>query len=70
VFCCDTCEFANHKRVDFPSSNKRMPIPFALVRSDVWGSPSIPDQSGAHWFVMFIDDCTRVSWVFLLKQKS
>jgi len=70
MFRCNTFEFANHKHVDFPSSNKRMTIPFALVHSNLWGFSSIPNLSGVHWFVIFIDACTRVSWVFLLKQKS
>ena len=26
--------------------------------------------SGAKWFTSLIDDCTRVTWIFLLKQKS
>ena len=26
--------------------------------------------SGAKWFVFFIDDCTRVNWLFLIKNKS
>ena len=34
------------------------------------GPSTIPNVSGARWFVSFIDDCTRVTWLFLLKQKS
>jgi len=70
MFHCDTCEFARHKHVNLPSSNERMVVPFALIRSDVWAPSSIPNLSWAHWFVIFIDNCTRVSWVFLFKQKS
>ena len=70
VFHCDDCEFAKHKRVSFPISNNRMSIPFSLVHSDVWGPSNISNISGARWFVIFIDDCTRVSCVYLLKQKS
>lgn len=70
MFHCDTCEFAKHKCVAFPSSNKRMVVPFALIHSDVWGSSSIPYLAGTSRFVIFIDDCTRVTWVFLLKEKS
>lgn len=29
-----------------------------------------PNVIGARWFVTFIDDCTRVTWVFLLQNKS
>ena len=63
TFHCDVCEFAKH-RVSFPLSNKRSSFPFALIHSDIWGS-----SFGARWFVSFIDDCTCVTWIFLLKQK-
>jgi len=39
MFHCDASEFAKHKRVDFPSSNKNMTIPFALIENYVWGPP-------------------------------
>jgi transposase InsO family protein len=45
-------------------------FPFYLVHTDVWGPSNVPNISGTRWFVTFIDDCTRVTWVYLLKQKS
>ena len=69
-FHCEVCELAKHKRVSFPVSNKRSLFPFYLVHSDIWGPSIIPNVSWARWFVSFIDDCTRVTWLFLLKQKS
>ena len=36
----------------------------------MWGPSTLQNVSGACWFLTFIDDCTRVTWVFLLKQKS
>ena len=68
-FHCEVCELAKHKRVYFPISNKRSSIPFYLIHSDIWGSSPIPNITGAKWFVSFIDDCTRVTWIFLLKHK-
>ena len=69
-FHCETCEFAKHIRVSFPISNKRSSHPFHLIHSDIWGPSTIPNVSGARWFVSLIDDCTWVTWIFLLKQKS
>ncbi|RDX65444.1 hypothetical protein CR513_55899, partial [Mucuna pruriens] len=42
--------------------------PFDLIHSDVWG-PTSNFISGAKWFVSFIDDCIRVTWIFLMKHK-
>ena len=69
-FHCDTCEYAKHTRVTFPISNRRSSSPFFLIHSDIWGPSTIPNISGSRWFVTFIDDCTRVSWIYLLKNKS
>jgi len=58
-FHCDVCQFAKHHRTTFlPNGNKS-------------SKPSpIPNISGAKLFVSFIDDCTRVTWIFLMKDKS
>ncbi len=46
-FHCDICEFAKHKRTNFPISNSRSLAPFQLVHSDVWGPSTTPNVSGA-----------------------
>ena len=66
-FNCEVCELAKHKRVPFPISNKRSSIPFYLIYTDIWGPSTISNVTRAKWFVSFIDDCTLVTWVFLLK---
>ena len=69
-FQCDICQFAKHKRASFPLNNTRSVLPFNLIHSDIWGPSPIPNISGARWFVLFVDDCTRVMWLYLLKNKS
>src|ERR1044072_7894907 len=69
-FHCDVCQFAKSQRATYSPSDSRSVQPFDLVHSDVWGPSSISNISGAKWFVTFIDDCTRVTWVFLMKDKS
>ena len=60
---------AKHTRVSFPISNKSSHL-FHLIHSNIWGPSTIPNVSGACWFVSLIDDCTWVTWIFPLKQKS
>ena len=64
----ETCELANHTRVSFPISDKSSQS-FHLIHSDIWGPSTIPNVFGPRWFVSLIDDCTLVTWIFLLKQK-
>ena len=67
---CEVCELAKHKCVLFPVSNNMSTSPFYLVHTDVWGPSTVPNVSSARWFLTFIDDCTCVTWVFLLKHKT
>ncbi|CAL9017645.1 unnamed protein product [Prunus brigantina] len=67
-FKCETCILAKSHRTVFPLSDSKAAKPFDLVHSDVWG-PARVTSNGFHWFVTFIDDCTRLTWVFLLKNK-
>ena len=65
---CNVCVLAKHRHASFSISNKKVSIPFALVHSDIWGLATISNISGSSWFISFMYDCTRITWVFLLKQ--
>ncbi|CAL2236964.1 unnamed protein product [Prunus armeniaca] len=67
---CDTCELTMSHRVPFSLSTNKSLVPFSLIHSDVWGFAQIATPAGARWFVTFIDDCTRMTWVFLMKTKG
>lgn len=43
---------------------------FTLVHSDVWGPSPYPTSLRYHYFVTFVDDCSRMTWVYFLKNKS
>jgi hypothetical protein len=68
-FKCETCILAKSNRVSFPISLNKSVTPFALVHSDVWGPSPITTVSDIRWFVTFVDDCTRMTWLYLLKCK-
>ena len=69
-FLCKTCVKAKSHRVVFPLSNKKTDFPFSLIHTDVWGPAPQSTHNGKKWFINFVDDCTRVTWVYLLKHKS
>jgi len=48
----------------------KSPAPFMVIHSDVWGPANTSSLSGARWFVSFIDDHTRMTWVCLMKSKN
>ena len=68
-FHSSICEFVEYQCVLFPFNNTKTSFPFTLVHSDIHDPSQVSNASSAKWFVSFIDDYTRVTWNFLLKQK-
>jgi len=66
-FICDICHFAKQKRLLFASKSKKC---FDLIHIDVWGPYSLSSIHGHKYFLTIVDDYSRYTWVFPLKQKS
>ena len=67
-FICETCELGKHYRSVFSSRvDTRARFSFSLVHYDIW-SPNrrIPSMLGNRYFVTFVDDYTRMIWLFLM----
>ncbi|XP_042039539.1 uncharacterized protein LOC121785221 [Salvia splendens] len=69
-FSCETCVLAKSHRHSFKPSNTRVKSMFSLVHSDVWGPAPTVGGNGFIYFVIFVDDCTRMTWIYFLKHKS
>jgi len=41
-----------------------------LIHVDIWGPYSIPSIHGHKYFLTIVDDYSRHTWIFSLKQKS
>jgi len=66
---CDSCQCAKSHQLPYPKSTSVSAAPFALVFSDVWGPA--PTSVGRHdYYVSFIDDFSKYTWIYLLKKKS
>ena len=61
---------AKSHHATFPINNNRVDAPFSIIYSDVWEPALLPTHNGMRWFVTFVDDCTRMTWLYLLKHKS
>lgn len=67
---CEVCQFSKHVRNSYPYQSYKPTHPFYLIHSDVWGPSRVNNISGSKWFVTFIDDHSRMTWVFLMKHKT
>ncbi|KAF3771649.1 Retrovirus-related Pol polyprotein from transposon TNT 1-94 [Nymphaea thermarum] len=69
-FACEVCQLAKHVRASYPISLNKTTRSFALVHSDVWGPSGVPTCRDCHYFLTLIDDYSRCTFVYLLKERS
>jgi transposase InsO family protein len=68
---CDGCALGKMHIDEFPSNpdNKKRDV-LDLVHTDVCGPMQTRSLGGTFYFMLFIDDCMRYTWVYFLRQKS
>ncbi|KAM2091058.1 hypothetical protein ACFX1T_029593 [Malus domestica] len=68
---CEGCMLGKQHRDSFPSqSTWRAKDPLELIHTDICGPMQVESHSGNKYFLLFTDDCTRMSWVYFLRNKS
>ncbi|KAM2855117.1 hypothetical protein FF1_025475 [Malus domestica] len=67
---CEICQMSKATRLPFVSSKSITCKLFEIVHSDIWGPSRVSSFDGYKYYVTFIDDYSRVTWVYLLKSKS
>ena len=66
---CEACQLAKQKRISFPFVGNRSNTPLFRIHLDIWG-PSAKGVRGAKWFIIFVDNCTRLTWIYMMENKS
>ena len=56
-------------KLPFPKHVMSSTSPLQLVHNDVWGPTPVTSVLGYKFYVNFVDDFTRFTWLFLLKHK-
>ena len=67
---CENCAYGKKNRVSFPSGGKRVKWILELVHSDVFGPVKVPSLGKPVYYVSFIDDFSRNTWIYFLMKKS
>ena len=66
---CDSCQRAKSHQLPYGKSHSTSSSPLELISSDVWGPA--PVSVGRHsYYVSFINDFSKYTWIYLIKQKS
>jgi transposase InsO family protein len=69
-FYCMPCQLGKQPVLPFNNSESIASATFDLIHSDVWGPSPVPTVTGSRYFVIFIDDFSRYTWIYLMKNRS
>ena len=69
-FDCVSCQLEKQPTLSFNTSETVSTDIFDLIHSDVCRPSSISSIGGSRYFVVFIDDYSRYSWIFHIKHHS
>ena len=50
--------------------SQRASVPLELIHSDLCGPMPEPSISGYRYFIIYVDDFTRYTWIYFLKTKT
>nr|ABW74573.1 putative pol polyprotein [Boechera divaricarpa] len=67
---CHIYHLAKQIKLFYVSPNNMCKIIFELLHIDVWGPFSVDTIEGFKYFLIIVDDCSRATWVYLLKTKN
>ena len=70
LLVCESCFECKMTKRPFSAKGERSKEPLQLVHSDVCGPLSVQARGGYEYFVTFIDDYSRYSYVYLMHKKS
>lgn len=61
---------AKSNHLPFASSLSTSSFPLELVHSDVWGPSPIESFNGYRYYVLFVDDYSKFTWIYFMSHKS
>lgn len=67
---CEACKFGKSHAIPFTLSLSHARSPFELVHSDLWGPAPVMSIGGYRYYVHFLDNFSRLVWIYPLKLKS
>ena len=65
---CQACQFGKQSRLPFPVNKAwRASEKVQLIHTNVCRPMKTPTLNGSKYFILFIDDFTRMCWVYFMK---
>ena len=66
---CKHFQHGNKNKVSFKTKGNSTSNPLHLIHTDLCGPTKTKSLQGEHYFILFIDDYTRMTWIGFLNKK-
>jgi len=66
---CSSCQLGKSCKLPFGLRNKIEKEPLLKIHCDLWGPAPIESSQHMKYYVIFVDDHTRYTWIYPLKRK-
>ena len=67
---CRNCQLGKQTRAEFKTKEFSTTKPLELIHTKLYGPMRTKGINGEVYFILFIDDYSRMTWISLLKKKS
>lgn len=67
---CTACNLSKSTRLPFNVRDCRSIAPLHIIHSDIWGPSPVVSRAGYRYFITFIDDYSRFTWMYPLSHRS
>jgi transposase InsO family protein len=67
---CRGCALGKNTKKAYPHSRRRANGVLDLIHSNLCGPMTAPSMNGCLYYIIFIDDCSRKTWICFLKTKD
>ena len=67
---CKACQMGKSHRLHFLVTKTKTSQVLELIHTDLWGPSPIISKDGYVYYISFVDDFSRYTWIYPLKLKS
>jgi len=69
-FDCNSCKLGKSKILPFPIHQSNVNQPFDIIHSNLWGIAPIISHAHYKYFITFIENYSRFTWVYFLRSRA
>lgn len=67
---CSACQYGKSHKLPFPRYESQASKPLQLIHTDLWRLAPHVSKNGFKYYIIFVDDYSRFTWIYPLTNKS